>query len=86
MGNSHSTNVVDTKFTGKALIDLSVPTPVRQSARTPVQQHERTPVQQHARKRHPGTTSARKRYQKRVNKQNQKIANMIRNEQLKRGL
>ena len=44
MGNSHSTNVVDTKFTGKALIDLSVPTPVRQSARTPVQQHERTPV------------------------------------------
>ena len=78
MGNSHSTNVVDTKFTDKTLIDLSVPTPVRQSARTPVQQH--------ARKRHLGTTSAIQLYQERVNEQKRKIAEMINKEISKRGL
>lgn len=70
MGNSHSTNVVDTKFTGKTLIDLSVP----------------TPVQQPARKRHLGTTSAIQLYQERVNEQNRRIVDMIHNEKLKRGL
>lgn len=78
MGNSPPSNVDAMKSPDNTFINLYAPISAQQSARTPVHQH--------ARKRHLGTTSARERYQERVNEQKRKIAEMINNEKSKRGL
>ena len=78
MGNTPPSNVDAMKSTGNTFINLYAPISAQQPARTSVQQP--------ARKRHLGTTSARERYQERVNEQKRKISEMINKEISKRGL